>query len=67
MGDNSRYDLAIISTDRFYGKQIVLDLQSSHFAIIGSDDLEEEGYIEHVFKLSEEEAAELISFLHEVV
>jgi hypothetical protein len=67
MGDQSRFDLAIVMTDRFYGKKLVLDMQSSHFAIIGPDDLDEEGYIEHAFKLSEEEAAELISFLYEVI
>ncbi|WP_409302515.1 DUF3055 domain-containing protein [Peribacillus sp. SCS-155] len=67
MGDNSRYDLAIIMTDRFYGKKLVLDMQSSRFAIIGHDDLEEEGYIEHAFHISEEEASELKSFLYEVI
>ncbi|PLS18086.1 cytosolic protein [Bacillus sp. M6-12] len=67
MGENVRFDLAITMTDRFYGKKLVLDLQSSRFAIIGQDDLEEEGYLEHVFKLSEEDAAELRSFLSELV
>ncbi|WP_409290131.1 DUF3055 domain-containing protein [Peribacillus sp. SCS-37] len=66
-GENSRFDLAIITTSRFYGKQLVLDLQSSRFAIIGSDDLAEEGYLEHIFQLSEDEAAELHSFLEEIV
>ncbi|RFU63789.1 DUF3055 domain-containing protein [Peribacillus glennii] len=67
MGEQSRFDLAIIATDRFYGKKLVLDMQSNRFAIIGHDDLEEEGYIEHAFQLEEEEATELRSFLYEVV
>jgi hypothetical protein len=67
MGEESRFDLAIITTDRFYGKKLVLDMQSNHFAIIGHDDLEEEGYIEHAFQLSEDEAAELRTFLYEVI
>ncbi|RFU70103.1 DUF3055 domain-containing protein [Peribacillus saganii] len=67
MGENARLDLAITITDRFYGKKLVLDLQSNRFAIIGQDDLEEEGYLEHVFQLSEENAAELRSFLWEIV
>ena len=56
MGENQRYDLAITQTDRYYGKSLVLDLQSSRFAIIGRDDLDEPGYLESVFKHTEEEA-----------
>ncbi|WP_419882114.1 DUF3055 domain-containing protein [Peribacillus sp. B-H-3] len=67
MGDQSRMDLAIVVTDRFYGKKLVLDMQSSRFAIIGHDDLEEEGYLEHIFRLSDEEAEELRNFLYEVI
>lgn len=67
MGEQSRFDLAITITDRFYGKKLVLDMQSNRFAIIGPDDLDEEGYIEHAFQISESEAAELKNFLVEVV
>ncbi|MBM4760740.1 DUF3055 domain-containing protein [Bacillus sp. B15-48] len=67
MGENKRFDLAIIQSDRYYGKQIVLDIQGNRFAIIGHDDLNEEGYLEHAFNLSEEDAEELRSFLREAV
>jgi len=62
-----RYDLAIVETDRFYGKKLVVDLQSGRTAIIGPDDLEEEGYLESVYRLSEEQADELREFLAQVV
>ncbi|HTG71781.1 MAG TPA: DUF3055 domain-containing protein [Candidatus Udaeobacter sp.] len=62
-----RFDLAITSTNRFYGKKLVTDLQSGKTAIIGPDDLEEEGYLEYTYKLTEEEAAELVQFLYFVV
>src|SRR5690554_3906429 len=62
-----RFDLAITTTNQFYGKKIVTDLQMGKTAIIGPDDLEEEGYLEHIFKLSEEEAEELNSFLSQIV
>lgn len=62
-----RYDLAITTTDRFYGKKMVTDLQTGRTAIIGPDDLEEEGYLEHVYQISEEDAAELYAFLVQVV
>ncbi|PLR92617.1 DUF3055 domain-containing protein [Bacillus sp. T33-2] len=67
MGENQRFDLAIVQTSRHYGKQLVLDLQGSRFAIIGQDDLQEEGYLEYAFQLNEEDAAELREFLMEVV
>ncbi len=67
MGTNHRFDLAIMQTDRYYGKSIVLDIQSGRFAIIGSDDLNEEGYLEHAYNLNEEDGEELREFLREVV
>ncbi|MET3699481.1 hypothetical protein SAMN05877753_111119 [Bacillus oleivorans] len=67
LGERGRYDLCIIHTDRYFGKAIVLDIQRNRFAIIGPDDLNEEGYIEYAFQLSTEEAAELTSFLLEIV
>jgi hypothetical protein len=67
MGENSRFDLAIIKSDRYYGKQIVLDIQGGRFAIIGPDDLEEEGYIQHAFQIGEEDALELTSFLSDFI
>ncbi|WP_274652626.1 DUF3055 domain-containing protein [Paenibacillus humicola] len=62
-----RFDLAVMTTNRFYGKKLVTDLQQGITAIIGQDDLDEEGYLEHVFKLTEEEAADLNQFLSLVV
>ncbi|WP_080844223.1 DUF3055 domain-containing protein [Cytobacillus gottheilii] len=67
MGENKRFDLALTQSNRFYGKQLVLDLQGSRYAIIGSDDLEEEGYLETIYQLSKEDAQELRSFLYEVI
>jgi hypothetical protein len=67
MGENTRFDLAIIQSDRYYGKHIVLDIQGSRFAIIGPDDLKEEGYLEYAFQLSEEDAEELRSFFMELI
>lgn len=63
----NRFDLIITSTNRFYGKKLVTDMQKGVTAIIGPDDLAKEGYVESVFKLDEEAAGELISFLEQVV
>jgi hypothetical protein len=67
MGENQRFDLAIMQTSRYYGKSIVLDIQGSRFAIIGQDDLDEEGYLEYAYNLSEEDAEELRTFLRQIV
>ncbi|PEJ57358.1 cytoplasmic protein [Bacillus sp. AFS002410] len=67
MGEEQRHDLALIYSDRHYGKVIVLDMLSNRFAIIGQDDLKEEGYLEFAFGISEEKAADLLDFLNEII
>lgn len=67
VGETQRFDLAIVQSDRFYGKQLILNMQGNRFAIIGPDDIEEEGYLEHVFQLSIDDAEELRSFLTETI
>ncbi len=59
----NRFDLAILSTNRFYGKKLVTDMQSGRSGVLGPDDLEEEGVLENVFRISEEQAADLAQFL----
>lgn len=65
MGKSTRYDLAIMTSNKYYGKRIVMDIQKGKFAIIGTDDLEEPGYLEYAYDLSEAEAEELREFLYE--
>lgn len=65
--DHSRFDLAIIRTDRFFGKTLVLDIQRSKFAIIGQDDLDEPGYLEDAFAIDEQVADDLRQFLNEII
>lgn len=62
-----RYDLAILQSGRFFGKVLVMDIQFGRFAIIGPDDIEEPGYLEHVYNRSEEETAELREYLRELL
>ncbi|XZF76492.1 DUF3055 domain-containing protein [Bacillus sp. AL-1R] len=67
MGEEQRHDLALVYSDRHYGKVMIMDMQSNRFAIIGPDDLKEEGYLEFAFGISEEKAAELLDFLGEII
>ncbi|TKI59076.1 DUF3055 domain-containing protein [Brevibacillus antibioticus] len=66
-GEATRFDLAITTTSRFYGKAIVINIQNGRSAIIGHDDLEEEGYLEFAFNLNESEAEELKAFLEAAI
>lgn len=66
-GESQRYDLAILQSSRFFGKVLVMDIQYNRFAILGPDDLEEEGYLEHVYNRNSEEAAELRDYLQELI
>ena len=54
--ENQRFDLAIVRSSRYFGKQLVLNMLGNRFAIIGPDDLAEEGFLEYAFGLSEEDA-----------
>lgn len=67
VGEYSRYDLVLIQTDRHYGKTLVLNTQTNKFGIIGTDDLEEEGYIAYILGVSEQEGDEITAYLHEVI
>lgn len=66
-GETIRFDLAITTTNHFYGKKLVINIQNGRTAIIGGDDLNEEGYLEFAFKLTETEAEELKTFLLGIV
>ncbi len=67
VGQTRRFDLAITTTDRFFGKKLIMDIQSGRTAIIGPDDIDEEGYIGFAYNLNDEEAEELSNFLVQIV
>ena len=63
----SRYDLMLIQTDRHFGKTMVLNMQTNKFGIIGTDDLEEEGYIAYILGVTENEGNEITEYLNQVI
>lgn len=67
MGKTSRQDLVITETEKFYGKKLIINLQTNKAAIVGQDDLKEDGYLEHAFGVTSEEAEDLLDFLQSVV
>ncbi|WP_341300230.1 DUF3055 domain-containing protein [Lysinibacillus sp. FSL H8-0500] len=66
-GERLRYDLAILQSGRFFGKVLVMDIQFGRFAIIGPDDVEEPGYLEHIYNRTEAETVELREYLRELL
>lgn len=66
-GNHQRFDLAITQTNRFFGKTLVMDIQRAKAAIIGPDDLQEEGYLQHAFGLNDDEAEDLYDFLSQII
>ena len=67
VGEFSRYDLMLVQTDRHFGKTIVLNMQTNKFGIIGTDDLEEAGYISHILGVTEDEGNEITEYLNQVI
>ncbi len=63
VGEHGRFDLAIITTNNFFGKKIVHCLQTGRSAILNAEEAEQADYIQTTFQVSEEEASELSLFL----
>lgn len=67
MGDLQRYDFAFKKNEENPRKQVVIYLQKNRFAILGKEDLSEEGEIEHVFHETEMEGDEIRAFLKNIL
>jgi len=63
-GEHSRFDLAITTTAHFYGKKLVMSIQSGISAILSPDDATNVPYLMETFRIrDEEEATEFSDFL----
>lgn len=62
--ETARYDFAIVYTDSFFGKPLVICMQTGKSALLCENDLENLDYLQHVFNISgKKETMELASFL----
>jgi len=64
VGEHARHDLAITSTAHFYGKKLVVDIQSGRTAILNDQEAADVPYIMEAFRINDEqEATEFSEFL----
>lgn len=64
MTEDKRYDLAIVHTRNFYGKPLVICMQSGRSAALGREDLARTDQLMDIYKLEDgAEAEELAEFL----
>jgi hypothetical protein len=62
-GEHGRYDIAITTTNHFYGKKLVCDIQNGRTAIMNEADASNLAYVMQVFNITDEEAAREFSNL----
>ena len=66
MTDSARYDFAIVYTDHFFGKPLVVCMQTGRSAPLCSEDLSHLDYLQKLYNLSHRsDAEELASFLEQ--
>jgi hypothetical protein len=64
MTEDKRYDFAIVHTNSFYGKTLVICMQSGRSATLGREDLGCADHLMDIYKLDERsEAEQLADFL----
>jgi hypothetical protein len=64
ISENARYDFSIIETDQFFGKSLVVCMQTGRSSLMCFDDLSNLDYLQSVFNIvRKEEAEELSNFL----
>ena len=60
--ENTRYDFGIVYTNLFFGKPLVVCMQTGRSTLLDAQDLEDIDYLQSVFKVDYNEAAQLAEF-----
>lgn len=66
-GEFYRYDLAVMSSERFGSDKLVMNLNENKFILLNKESLEERGYLEHTLQLTDMVADDLRSFLRNII
>ncbi|MGG1659299.1 DUF3055 domain-containing protein [Brevibacillus sp. NRS-1366] len=66
VSEGTRHDFGIVFTNKFYGKPLVICMQTGQSTLLSSEDAINPGYLKKIFRLSSESQAEaLASFFQE--
>lgn len=66
--ENTRYDFGIVYTNMFFGKPLVICMQTGRSALLDPDDIEDLDHLQNVFQISEkQQAADLAAFFSEAL
>ncbi|GED70556.1 hypothetical protein BRE01_42580 [Brevibacillus reuszeri] len=66
VSEGTRHDFGIVFTHKFYGKPLVICMQTGQSTLLSSEDAINPGYLKKIFRLnSESEAEALASFFQE--
>ncbi|AGK52917.1 DUF3055 domain-containing protein [Bacillus sp. 1NLA3E] len=66
--EQTRYDFGIVYTNMFFGKPLVVCMQTGRSALLDPKDLEDSEYLKSAFKITDEKQAEdLIEFFHSAI
>lgn len=66
--DQTRYDFGIVYTNMFFGKPLVVCMQSGRSTLLDPKDLEDLDYIQAVFRIKErQQASDLADFFSDAL
>lgn len=63
ISDRARYDFSIIYSNHFFGKPLVVCMQTGRSAVIGAEDLRNVDYIQKMFHITDEKVGEDLAAL----
>lgn len=65
--DRARYDFGIVYTTAFFGKPLIICMQTNRSSLLDADDLHNMTYLQRAFHLNEAEAQEVSVFLKQLI
>lgn len=65
--DRARYDFGIVYTSAFFGKPLIICMQTNRSSLLDYDDLDNVLYLQRAFHLAPAEADEVSSFLKQLL
>lgn len=68
MTEDTRYDFGIVYTNLFFGKPLVICMQTGRSCLLDPKDLEDVEYIQSAFRIkNQKQASDIIEFFHTVL